>query len=248
MLKTLPIALLVFAPLSLFSQIEFGLKLGGNISHVNGEDAHYQVKNRMSTQSALVLSYAFKKIMALRTELGIYHKGGKVDFTENGYLGWTATYTGSQKINYLVLPLYADFRIPLAANHQVILSIGAYMASGINGKMNITKVFTDPGTPSHNSTSHYEKEMEFTDVVTYRESDPNATQVIRDYGFVKRRDYGVSVGGGYRYKQVMINFACDMGLANINAHLDNVIDEEIKKKNRTLQLSVTYFPVLQRKQ
>lgn len=224
---------------SLFGQGEFGIKIGSNLSRVEGDFDYYKTKNQVGIQMGLVYSYNFNESVSLRPEIAFVQKGGKIDYTLKSY-GAQWKLNGIQRINYLELPVNLDFKLSENKERTFIISLGIFAAIAIGGQLDLENDFTDLDEPYNSEVIHYKMPMEFKDIVTY-DDQSDLGSFEEEYGFVKKYDFGPKFGFGYRNKSISIDLSYSIGLSDINPHEEGVTSDEIMKSTRSLQLSLTYY-------
>ncbi|MEJ7625560.1 MAG: porin family protein [Ferruginibacter sp.] len=128
---------------------------------------------------------------------------------------------------YVEVPLNLIFKIPLDPGTGIFFNAGPYIAMGVGGK---SKVDYYDGI----TTSHTERKIEFAndDPFTSQQDDAN-------YNKLKRFDYGINLGGGFKFNKLLLKANYGLGLAKINSTESNNNAND-KNKFRTISFSVGF--------
>lgn len=222
--------LLLFISLSIqsFPQFKAGVKAGLNIatvlqSYADSED-EFSTKPRLLYSFGPTFDIGFGRIISLQPSLLISAKGFGVDVTEDydaesGYDRWT--------VNYLEIPINVAVKLK---GFQIYA--GPYIAIALFGK---NKWDIDYGGGDTNSD-----ETDFAFVGS--EIDPQ--DYDEDKYYLKRMDYGLNLGVGYKLGPILFNAGFSAGLANLMPGIKDYPDydpADYKTTNFTGVISVTYY-------
>jgi len=224
--------------LNLMSQITFGPRLGLNMSKYAfnwTEDwDEPQVKFKGGFSVACVLNWQFNDFLVLQPALSITKKGTAhdVDSWNSGQF----VYTGydRDRVTYIELPVNLAGGIRLGTG-QIQVFVGPYIAYAIAGKNRYDYEKNDNGIRTDYKDS---KKIKFTN--TIQEGDHDDEDVS---GYQRPLDYGVNVGLGYRYNQLLFNLGFAMGLANLqpDRELEGFDPIDNKYSNRTIFMTVAWL-------
>jgi len=93
------------------ANVQFGIKVGGNMAKVTGadlDDIEATLKSKVGFVGGIFLSFNFGKILALQTEVLYTMKGATFDYSD-----MEDPYIAKLYGNYLEIPLLLKIRIPL---------------------------------------------------------------------------------------------------------------------------------------
>jgi hypothetical protein len=126
---------------------------------------------------------------------------------------------------YVELPLNVVVTVPLEKNSGIFFNAGPYIAVGVGGKSKTDSKF-GPLTSSSSSSIKFSNDDPFT-----------SQQDDAAYDKLKRFDYGLNLGGGFKLQHLILKANYGFGLAKINSTQSNNSAND-KNKYRTLSLSV----------
>lgn len=239
--------LVIYLFLSLFvhshvrGQGKFGLKIGGNISRINGSFEYYKTTYRPGFQIGMSYKRLLSETIFIRPEVAITQKGGKIDYTIYGETGADYKLYGYQKVNYLELPLNVDLKLSANAKQFVYVTFGVYYAFAIGGKLILDNEFTDHDDPENSRTIHYRMQMQYKNIITTADQKKYDSSFEQENGFLKKSDAGVKIGLGYQLGIIRTDLTYCIGLRNINPHEAGVVGSEITKTNSTAELNFSIF-------
>lgn len=212
---------LVFLTTFSFAQtVNFGVKAGINLSTVAFNDPlpnfAYDAQNITGFQAVVVANIGFQHL-DIQPGLFFITKGQK--FTEeesipNNNQNYSVHVTGSQKFNYLELPVNFLYKIQVTPGTKIRAGGGPYLGYGLSG----TTIIHITGSQTSN----------YTGGVTF-----GTDEAKNDY---KRFDYGVNFTTGVELKK---HFTIDL---NYGLGLKNIMwTRGADLKNRSLALSIGYL-------
>lgn len=222
-------------------QGEFGFKIGGNISRINGHFEYYKTTYRPGFQAGFSYKHLLGETIFIRPEIAFTQKGGKIDYKIYGETGSDYELYGYQKVNYLELPLNIDFKLGSNEKNFMYVSIGAYYAIAVGGNLVLDNKLTDHDDPENSRTIHYRMQMQYKDVITTGDQRKYKSSFEQENGFLKKSDAGVKLGLGYQLGSIRTDLTYCIGLRNINPHEKGVTSTEIAKTNATLELNFSIF-------
>ena len=240
----LMLIILVTFAFSTSAQVNFGIKVGGNLSniHQNYKDSDYEVPTRMKVgfHIGLTSDIPISEMFSFQPGLLLSTKGYSVDLEElfgdevpirsvnaDGVEidGFSRT-----NVNYLELPLNIAFK----ANALQIYA-GPYVAVGIGGK------YKSDFTVSYMGLSDTFKEE-----VTLKPAfgEVKEGDLEDDEDAFTALDFGLNFGLGYTVGPILIQAGYSLGLGNVNPKYEGMSDtdrSDYKDLNRVITLSVSYF-------
>jgi outer membrane protein OmpA-like peptidoglycan-associated protein len=209
----LTLLLLLFAASVIKAQFRVGIAGGPNISSVverNNLPGWDSIKNNYSTRTGLHigviadLRFSPRSKFYFQPAVFFYNKGRSYTSPDDS-IGAIKTYTFSQFVNYMDMPLNLVFKLPLGQKVKFILGGGPYISFFYNGK-------------EKTETSYNSGDFETT--------EDNDLPVGTKPGQYKTFDYGVNGLAGFEIGRLSItgNFSQGMGdfyTANYKGHLNH---------------------------
>lgn len=151
---------------------------------------------------------------AIETGLLFSSKGFKMEESDT-YMNETMEYKSKLNLLYLDVPITLLGRLNVGDKTNLFLSAGPYLGFGLGGKAK-TEI------TSNGQTEKDEQDIKFG-------SDESEDDL-------KRFDYGLVFGGGIEYGVFQFGVYYEHGLANLSI----ASDENLKIKNKALNVAVTY--------
>lgn len=221
------------------AQINFGVKVGGNLSDIqqNYKDSDWEMPTKLKVgfhigfTSDIPISdmFSFQPGLLFTTKgysMDLDKMTDKDDNTDvleiDGY--------GRASLNYLELPLNIAFKI-----NSFQIYAGPYLALGLSGKAKEDYIVSYPGG---NITVKEDTKIKpvFGEV---KKADQAG-----DEGFISAFDYGLNFGLGYMAGPILIQGGYSLGLGNATPKYEGWFDiqsSDYRKSNRVITLSVSYF-------
>lgn len=238
-----------------FAQINFGVKVGGNLNSMMfdidsdyGEEPESTAKlgfhiglvvdipvleNTLSVQSGLLYN---NKGYGIDFEKMLEDEGLDVDKYE-GYL--------EMNYNYLEVPINIVYR-----NNGFQVSAGPYLALGVGGSFENNFSFEVDGIDYESEDFFDENSYELQSVLGTVDNDIyedflDDDDVIELYNAL---DLGLNLSVGYQVESILFNIGYSFGLSNItpnydadNYGLDEDNTENVIQQNRVFTISIAYF-------
>ena len=91
--------------------VQFGIKVGGNMAKVSGDDLQDvlgTLKTKVGFTGGIFLAFNFGKVVTIQSEVLYTMKGSSYEYTDLG-----DTYTGKLYGDYIEIPLLLKIKIPL---------------------------------------------------------------------------------------------------------------------------------------
>ncbi len=204
------------------SYIQGGLNLA-NITKTNDGQTE---KNNILPSFNVGLLHRFELAPQFDIETGLLFtgKGSKAETYFNG---------GNDYVKSKFNPLYLEIPVNFVAkfimdkSSSLFVNTGPYIAVGVGGKSK-----SESKILSIYSSS--EKSIQFSNDDPFTSSQEDAS-----YNKLKRFDYGINLGGGVAFKNLIIKANYGFGLAKINStESDNTAND--KNKYRTVSVSLGF--------
>ena len=203
-----------------FAQFSFGLQGTGNlgsasIKTTDGPDFRKTMKALPG--AGVVVQYAINEHLAVRSGVNYLQNGVTLKTTIDETVAMKVVV--ENKLNYIQVPVNVLYTVPFS-RVQFFAGAGGYISYGISGKSKSTLRYTMPD-------GHEAVEIDETKAFK-KEQDGGAG--------LKKTDYGVGALAGIRLSSgLFANVGYQFSLANISG------SDDVKYKNRGLQLTVGYF-------
>lgn len=203
------------------------LKGGLNLANVStsNDGSVDQANTLMSFQVGFLADLPLSKFVALQPGLLFTGKGAKL---ESGQPGDATYYKATSNPYYIELPLYLNFKIPLASDGSSFwVGAGPYVAMGIAGKNKADgKIF---GTSFHSEES-----------IKFSNDDPTTgnTEEGAGFGVMKRFDYGLNGMAGLELGNVLISANYGYGLAKLQSGSNSSANDN--NKHRVVSLTLGF--------
>lgn len=225
------------------AQINYGIKVGGNLSDINQDykDSDYEIPTKMKVgfHIGLTTDIPVNEMFSFQPGLLFTTKGCNYDLDEliededtpvkatsavdvDGYM--------RTSLNYIEIPLNFAFK----ANDLQIFA-GPYLALGIGGKHKADFTYTIMG---YEESEKYEVKLK----PAFGEVKPD--DLGEDESAFTALDYGLNFGVGYMLGPILILGGYSLGLGNITPKYEGASDtyrSDYKESNRVITLSVSYF-------
>lgn len=223
--------------INIMAQVTYGPRLGLNMSKYAYNFANDweepQVKFKGGFSVAGVLNWQLNDFLALQPALSITKKGTAhdVDSWNSGqyiYKGYDR-----DRVTYIELPVNLATGIRLGPG-QIQLFVGSYIAYAIAG----TNKYDYEETDNVEKTVYKDsKKIKFTNKIEEGAHDDDVG------GYQRPLDYGVNVGLGYSYNQLLFNLGFAMGLANLQPDGEGQAfdPKDLKYSNRTIFFTVAWL-------
>ncbi|GAB2841532.1 porin family protein [Ferruginibacter profundus] len=197
-----------------------GLNLA-NITKTN--DGHTEKNNLLATFNAGFMGrFGLSKTVDLETGLLLTGHGSKAETYFNGGSDYVKSTFNPL---YVELPLNLVVTVPLEKTSGIFFNAGPYIAVGVGGKSKTDSKF-GPLTSSSSASIKFSNDDPFT-----------SQQDDAAYDKLKRFDYGLNIGGGFKLEHLLLKVNYGFGLAKINSTESNNTAND-KNKYRTLSFSV----------
>jgi len=221
------IVLLCLFNVQSFAQAKFGFKVGVNSTSagVSYEDSDEEeefrdaIKPKIGFTAGLAAEFGFSEALSLQTGLMLANKGYKIEYDESGL-----SIKGKTSLNYLEIPLNLAYNMGGFQVHA-----GPYLGLGLFGKQ---KYELSDGTDSENGDT----KIKFKNSVSEEDYD----DLEDDEDYMRRLDYGLNLGVGYRTGPALITATYSWGLANTYPKYEGEDDDE-KIRNKGVGLALTFF-------
>ncbi len=179
----------------------YGLRLGVNMTHVASDDYDHSCGRRGRLNIGIVYGKGLSSATPLYLETGLAYiaKGGKRDYKE-GDDDYERFYKGEYNLDYLEIPILLRYMYVTSSNFGFHVFLGGYFACGIGGS--IKKYAWDDGG--------------YYDGVWQRYENEGHGSFSGQRKYFRRFDAGLKFGVALSYSFVYLEFAYDLGLANIN--------------------------------
>ena len=228
------------------AQINFGIKVGGNLSdiHQNFKDKDDEAPTKMKVgfHIGLISDIPINEMFSFQPGLLFTAKGWNYDldeiFADYGNDGPRSINASGIDIdgyarvnlNYLELPLNIAFK----ANALQVYA-GPYLALGIGGKQKLDYTARYDG-----DTETMKDEWKIKPVF----GEIKDGDLEEDEGGFSALDYGFNFGLGYKVGPILIQGGYSLGLGNVTPKYERDTDtdrSDNKVSNRVITLSVSYF-------
>lgn len=226
----------VLTGLALNAQIEFGPKVGFNLSNqswsegsseIYGNDQKAPWKADGASQEMLpafqiggVANIGITESFSIRPELLFTQKGNVMKMEDFG--------TFTTRLNYLELPINASYSFPIGENKLDIFA-GPYASLGLGGS---TKFSPDMDGLENSTTTIKAKE--------------NPQELDDDNAYINPIDLGLNLGAGFRVNKLYFSANYGMGFTNITAkqkeYAPNTDYSDLQKqRNNVLTVGISYL-------
>lgn len=238
MKKLIILTLTLLLSMNMMAQVTFGPRVGLNISkyayNYSSGIEEPDVKFKLGFSVAGVLNWQLNDFLALQPSIGISKKGNSHDFKEE-YSG-QATVEGysRDRVTYIDVPVNIAAGIRLGPG-QIQLFAGPYIAYAIAGKHRYDIKSTGESDPVDLKDS---KKIKFTNKIDEEDHDDDDIA-----SFQRPLDYGVNVGLGYNYNNLLFNLGFAMGLSNLQPDRGEAgfDPSDYKYSNRTVFFTVAWL-------
>jgi len=197
---------------------------GLNLANITKTSSGQTEKNNLlaTFNAGFMGRFGLSKTVDLESGLLLTGRGSKAETFFNGGNDYVKSTFNPL---YVELPLNLVVTIPLEKTSGVFFNAGPYIAIGVGGKSKTDSKF-GPLTSSSSSSIKFSNDDPFT-----------SQQDDAAYDKLKRFDYGINVGGGFKLEHLILKVNYGFGLAKINStQSNNGVDD--KNKYRTLSVSV----------
>lgn len=240
--------LIILAALSFSAsaQINFGIKVGGNLSNIHHDykdsDDEIATKMKVGFHIGLISDIPINEMFSFQPGLlftakgwnydldEIYKDYGEIDPRSVNASGVDIDGYARVNLNYLEIPLNIAFK----ANALQVYA-GPYVALGIGGKEKMDFTVSVNGD-SETIKEEWKFKPAFGEV---KDAD-----LDEDEDAFTALDYGLNFGLGYKVGPILIQGGYSLGLGNITPKYEGMSDtdrSDYKDSNRVITLSVSYF-------
>ena len=235
------------------TKISVGARLGGNVSKFayNGVQESYSGSKFDGTkfvggfQVGASLNMDFGTV-AFQPSLIFTQKGSKINSSgkeQSTGFNYSYTFVATPTLNYFELPLNVVYTP--GGDHGFQLFAGPYVAFGVGGSGDyvVTVDSNDPGFAQYNGPHTGPLVVEYGDKeADNSNANNNGNNSLPPLTLtVKKLDFGLNAGVGYRFGPVQAQLGYGLGLVNIVPKDTNGNDTGSKGYNRSVQLNATYF-------
>lgn len=226
------IAILSVLSYSSFAQ-SFGIKGGLNLNNIAKDykvsDEEEATKMNIGYTFGLAVYYPLNDVISLQSGLEWSAKGFKHDLEDDLPAGATVDGYDKWTINYIDIPLHVAYNI---SGFQVYA--GGFLGFGVSGKNKWDYTETENGLDIIHKG---EESIKF--IKEYGEGD-----ITENESPLRRLNYGLNFGLGYRINAIQVNAGYSLGLANITPGIKNNPEfepKDYKVSTRTINISAIYF-------
>jgi len=237
--KILLILLVVSISSQLNAQVKFGLKAGLNANNISkdlepdSDDELYTSKMLFSYHVGASVEIGFSDALSLQSGLLYTTKGWEVDLDEvlKDEIDAGANIDGYYRFmfNYLEVPLNIAYKFG-----DIQVYAGPYVSLMLSGKQKYDITMEGDGEPYTESD-----DLKFVPVFGEVAEGDIDDEDNAAYGL----DYGLNLGVGYRFGQILISAGYSYSMSNIVPAYEG--DTDMRDNNRisptTISLSATYF-------
>jgi len=205
------------------AQLTFGTRAGFNYTNMTYKyDGNKQDINKFKSgfQIGVVADYKISEVLSIQP--GFL-------FAQQGYKSTIFTPNSTVNLNYLQVPINAQFKFPLG-RIDLLIQTGPYLGFAINGKF---KYWDENG-----------KKMSDED---YKELTGHEVPKIsfgNDWGkdTMKSFDFGIGFGAGLQFGNIQAGLGYNIGLRDLTVHKKkDTITQLMSLKNKGLALTITYL-------
>lgn len=223
------IVLLCLFNLQSFAQAKFGVKVGVNstsagIHYDDSEEEKEErdaLKSKLGLMVGLAAEFGFSDALSLQTGLNLTNKGYKFKYEESGESAEMKT-----SVSYLEIPLNLAYNFSGFQVHA-----GPYVGAGLFGKNKYEYNF---GGETESGDGKYK----FKNTV----SESDLDNLGDDEDYLRRLDYGLNLGVGYRMGPALLTATYSWGIANtMPTYKGSNSDDDSKITNKGVGLAVTFF-------
>ncbi len=125
---TLVAAFAAFFAQSASAQLQFGVKVGGNLANLRlSDDAGEDIKSLVSFNAGMILEAPITETVGIRTGIEVQGKGAKSEFSEPDF-----------SLKATISPIYVQVPVVVAYNGSMFfVGAGPYAAMGVAGKSRV---------------------------------------------------------------------------------------------------------------
>lgn len=202
------LAMLLAVSTNSFAQLTFGVKAGFNLANINPETelpSGFERSSRLSINFGGIVNYGISENLFIESGLFLSGKGYKLKWTDQQGQG-TVTTTMTFSPLYLEIPITAMYSLDLKPMKLQFFA-GPYLGFGIGGK-----IYTDyegAGT----LPSGYKLPDNKSESINFGSDDANDD--------MKMMDFGINVGAGINYNNILFRLQYGLGLANLSTSSDS---------------------------
>ena len=223
-MKKLALVFILTAAIGFSSKAQIYIQGGLNLANITKTNDGQTEKNNIlpSFNVGLMGRFDLSPVFDLETGLLLTGHGSKAETYFNGGNDYVKSTFNPL---YIQVPLNAVFKIPMSKESGIFFNAGPYIAVGIGGK---SKSESKAGPLMSSSASS----------IKFSNDDPfTSQQDDAAYDKLKRFDYGLTFGGGFDFKHVILKVNYGLGLSKINSTESNNNAND-KNKYRTVSFSV----------
>jgi Outer membrane protein beta-barrel domain len=220
MKKIILSAAAIILSLAGFAQFSFGVQATGNLATASVKDPQdfdFSKTSKVLPGAGVVVQYAFNQHIAVRSGVNYLQNGVKLKATADVITNMNVVV--ENKLNYIQVPVNVLYTKSVS-EWQFFAGAGGFVSYGISGKSKGKLSYTMPD--GHEAVT-------IEEVKAFKKEEDGGAGL-------KRFDAGIGALAGVRLANgIFANVGYQLSLTNISR------DEDVKYKNRGLQLTVGYF-------
>ncbi|TDQ81287.1 porin family protein [Sphingobacterium yanglingense] len=207
---------------SAFSQMRYGVVIGGNLSRLAVPDNNPTSKLGAGAFVGVYADVALSSTLSIRSGLNFQHIGVKNDFAKVGSV--------ERRINYLELPVHVTYSISVPETGNFLIGVGPFVGLQLSGR----EKKKWEGIDAANGDVSFPSGVFESDIV-----------YSGDHASMNRFDYGISSLLGYKFNSgLFIRAGYNIGLARLNKRQEefqfNITQKEYKEKSRIVSFGVGF--------
>jgi hypothetical protein len=198
------------------AQFTFGVRGGFNLTNmsekvdVGGMNVTANTKFKPGFQIGVVGEYAISDAFAVQPGILFATQGAKME--DDDFLGMGMKMKTTLNINYLQVPINAQYKLVLGDNMNLLLQAGPYFGFAVSGKIKTEVSFLGQSEKGNNK-------------IDFGCAD----------GEMRRLDFGLGFGVGLQFANIQVGVGYNLGLANLSNR------DKTTTRNNGLALTLTYL-------
>lgn len=168
------------------AQVSLGIKGGLNMSNFGGGDTKDGYKMKLGYNVGVAADFEFANGFAVQSGLFFTTKGSKITAIE---VGENNKIVSNVNLQYLQVPVYLAYKVPVTFDTRVVFHAGPYVAYGIGGETKTT--------------------------VTLLGNSVTKTSNSFDEEGINEFDAGLGLGVGAEFGKFLVDLGWDIGLVNL---------------------------------
>ncbi|MDR0814334.1 MAG: PorT family protein [Bacteroidales bacterium] len=200
------------------AEVRLGARMGFTFTNAYGNDVDTRL--RMGIQLGVAADFALNDALSIQPGVVYSQQGAKLKLlNENPDNDWDVDYTDRIRLNYVQIPVYAQFKVS-----KFYVQAGPYLGIATSGKSKLAEGDSFGSGFRTFFGNDDEEKIKFGD----------------EPGQINRFEFGIGIGAGFAFKVAQVGINYNLGLTNLK-YTERLNGETLEMRNKGILVAVTFL-------